>query len=126
MKAFYVYHNIDSEGLLHEKVRFVCLSSSFSFWAFFFSHLWLAFHGMWRFLIIFVLLQVLVYKISIVLAPAASSVLSGIPSFFLGAFAHQIREKHLIRSGYRLYAILMAENMTAAQLRLFREVGHFI
>ncbi|KYH12498.1 DUF2628 domain-containing protein [Neorickettsia sp. 179522] len=126
MKAFYVYHKIKSKALLPEKAEFVYLSSSFSFSAFFFSHFWLAFHRMWGFLAIFMLFEVLVYKISMVLEPSASFVLTGIPSFFLGTFAHQIREKHLLRSGYKLYAILMAENITVAQLRLFREMGHFI
>ncbi|QHD65164.1 DUF2628 domain-containing protein [Neorickettsia findlayensis] len=126
MKAFYVYHKIKSEDLPPEKGEFIYLSSSFSFSAFFFSHFWLAFHRMWGFLAIFMLFQALVYKISTVLEPSASFVLTGIPSFFLGAFAHQIREKHLLKSGYRLYAILMAENITVAQLRFFKEMGHLI
>lgn len=121
MKAFYLYRRAESDTLTAKDEEPIFVASGFSWEAFFFSHLWLVYHRLWYFLFLSVAIQLLFYHCSTMLSYPASFLLQGLPSLLLGSLAHSLREIYLKKNGYTPFAIVMANNIVAAQLKFFRK-----
>lgn len=95
----------------------------FSWKAFFFGPLWLARHGLWGFLLVWVAVYfaLIVSALSVLSAGAAFDIALAL-QILLGLEANRLREAKLAALGYRLEAIIAAPSSDQAEAAFFRRL----
>lgn len=99
--------------------RMLLLREGFSYWAFLFGIFWLLMHRMWRVAVLFFAAQVVTASVGEILG--FSQVSLGLLQLWLqvmlGFHAYELRGATLVRCGYRLAGVLVAESEMHAERR---------
>jgi len=122
LATFIVLEPADGVRTQASAERVVFLREKFSLWAFLFTPFWLLRYRLWfAFLIWLVAFAAITFAgRALGFGPYASIAASIFPSVFFGLEAINLRNRKLLRKGYRDAGIVIAEDLDTAERRFFQ------
>ena len=121
MKTYLVFEPQAGNRTPAEAERVVFLREKFSWPAFFFGPLWLAWHRLWLALAFWLAAVVLIAAaVAVWSLDASFAAIAGlVPSFVLAFEATAVRRQKLLANGFRDVGVVVADHIEAAERRFF-------
>ena len=113
MKIFQILRNNQNSSIF--------IDESFSFNALFFQIFWLIYHRLWKFVSIFLSINVflvILQKFSL-LSYQTNFLLQLLVSIVVASFAKNWYKEHLLKQGYSLNSLVAANNIEEAKLKYY-------